>query len=348
MQFSETLLLWYERHGRHLPWRGTGNPYHVWLSEIILQQTRVAQGTAYYYRFLEHFPSITALANAPLEEVMKCWQGLGYYTRARNLHKAAKLLVAEYNGNLPADYEQLKRIPGLGPYAAGAVASFAYNLPAPAIDGNGYRVLARVFGLFAPPYKSAGQRSFRELCLKEMDKTRPGDFNQALIDFGALQCIAHGVQCTECPMTRFCYAYQYDKQEVLPLRAPSIVRRIRYFQYGILLDGEYTYLELRRAKDIWHSLYQFPLWETKAPMSSEQFVAYEPLQTLIGTDYTLKEKVLDIVQKLTHQELHISFFVLNCRLKKQIPTNYLRILRERIKEYPMPATLVRYQRLVED
>ena len=149
-------------------------------------------------------------------------------------------------------------------------------------------------------------------------------------------------------MTRFCYAYQYDKQEVLPLRAPSIVRRIRYFQYGILLDGEYTYLELRRAKDIWHSLYQFPLWETEAPMSSEQFVAYEPLQTLIGTDYTLKEEVLDIVQKLTHQELHISFFVLNCRLKKQITTNYVRILREQIKEYPMPATLVRYQRLVED
>ena len=342
MDFTTTLLGWYEAHARHLPWRGTGNPYHVWLSEVILQQTRVAQGTAYYFRFLEYFPTIRALADAPLDLVMKCWQGLGYYTRARNLHKAAKLVVAEYGGELPNNYEALRKLPGLGPYAAGAVASFAFNEAVPALDGNGYRVLARVLGIFEIPTKPAGQRLFRERCLELMDRQRPADFNQALIDFGALQCVPGTPHCAECPMKDFCYAYAHAKQHVLPLKETPNALRVRYFHYIVLLENNYTYIELRRTKDIWHSLYQFPLIETDAPLTWDELVKNTQFKTLFGKRITLREAVAEKVQKLTHQELHLRFFIVEGKLTATCRAQYERIERVAIHAHQVPISIAKF------
>lgn len=340
MHFAETLLLWYEAHARHLPWRGTGNPYHVWLSEVILQQTRVAQGTSYYFRFLELFPTIEALAAAPIDEVMKAWQGLGYYTRARNLHKAAQVLVAQYGGHLPADYEALRALPGLGPYAAGAVASFAFNLPVPAIDGNGYRVLARIFGRFDEISQGAGQRAFRELALTEMDRARPADFNQALIDFGATQCTPGMPDCTPCPMHSFCYAYAHEQQLVLPVKARKIELRKRYFHYLVVLHEASTYLELRRGRDIWHSLYQFPLIETTEPLDFTALQQIQPFQELLGgASYRLREAIPERTQKLTHQELHLRFFILESAAK--LPEPYQRVALAELATYQVPISIAR-------
>ena len=340
MRFAETLLLWYEAHARHLPWRGTGNPYHVWLSEVILQQTRVSQGTSYYFRFLEQFPTIEALAAAPIDEVMKCWQGLGYYTRARNLHKAAQVVVTQHGGQLPADYEALRTLPGLGPYAAGAVASFAFNLPVPAIDGNGYRVLARVFGRFEEIAQGAGQRAFRELALAEMDTSRPADFNQALIDFGATQCLPGVPDCAPCPMRASCYAYAHEQQGVLPVKARKIELRKRYFHYVILLHEGKTYLELRRGRDIWHSLYQFPLIETPEVLDFASLRQTRPFEALVGmTPYTLRKEFPERVQKLTHQELHLRFFVVDSPVWLTEPYQQVRLMA--LPSYQVPIAIAR-------
>ena len=340
MRFSATLLLWYEAHARQLPWRGTGNPYHVWLSEVILQQTRVAQGTSYYFRFLERFPTIEALAEAPLDEVMKCWQGLGYYTRARNLHKAARLLVEQYGGSLPANYEALRALPGLGPYAAGAVASFAFNLPVPAIDGNGYRVLSRVFGRFDDIATGAGQRAFRELAAAEMDAARPADFNQALIDFGATQCTPGIPDCTPCPMRSFCYAYMHEQQHALPVKGRKLELRKRYFHYLVLLHEGETYLELRRGRDIWHSLYQFPLIETDAPLDFAALEHTPEFETLLCEKaYRLIETTPERIQKLTHQELHLRFFLLETAAI--LPSPYERVSLSALSTYQVPICIAR-------
>lgn len=342
MDFTSTLLIWYGAHARQLPWRGTGNPYHVWLSEVILQQTRVAQGTAYYFRFLEHFPSIRALAEAPLDEVMKCWQGLGYYTRARNLHKAAQKVVAEYGGELPNRFEELKKLPGLGPYAAGAVASFAFNEAVPALDGNGYRVLARVFGIFEIPTTTKGAHLFRQHCFALMDKGRPADFNQALIDFGALQCVPGTPDCTVCPLTSSCYASKHHKQLELPLKATPIALRVRYFHYLILLDGDYTYIELRRAKDIWHSLYQFPLVESTKPLTGQELAAKSDFKELVAEGTKILTEVPETVQKLTHQELHLRFFILEGRPSDMSLSRFERIPRTSLPSYQVPICIAKF------
>ena len=341
MDFTLTLLAWYETHARQLPWRGTGNPYHVWLSEVILQQTRVSQGMTYYYRFLEKFPTIRALAKAPLDDVMKLWQGLGYYTRARNLHKAAQIVLEEYGGNLPNNYDALRKLPGLGPYAAGAVASFAFNEPVPALDGNGYRVLARVFGIFEIPTQPLGQRLFRQQCANLIDRLRPADFNQALIDFGALQCLPVRPRCSECPMTTFCYAYQHEQQQVLPLKNTKTELRVRYFHYLVLVDGNDTYLELRQTKDIWHSLYQFPLIETTLPLTTDKLRTEERFKTLV-TQTELLHEANEKVQKLTHQELHIRFFIFRGTILPSVRSEFVQIPRSEWKKYQMPIALVKF------
>lgn len=342
MLFTSLLLAWYESHARQLPWRGTGNPYHVWLSEVILQQTRVAQGIAYYYNFLEQFPTIHALATATLDQVLKCWQGLGYYTRARNLHKAAQLVVEKYGGELPSNYLELKSLPGLGAYSAGAVASFAFNIPVPAIDGNGYRVLARYFGKFEPTTTGAGQRVFRKLCEEQMTGAQPSDFNQALIDFGALVCIPGIPRCQECPLSYSCYAHKHQKQLELPLKTPPIKLRIRNFHYLVLLDGKYTYIEQRTNKDIWHSLYQFPLIEAEVCMEHAQLSRTQTFKQLITADCTLIEETPESVQKLTHQELHLRFFILKIIGGNTLPAPYLHVEQTSITDYQVPISIARF------
>ena len=343
MSFTQELLQWFKEHGRVLPWRDDPNPYHVWVSEVILQQTRVDQGTEYYHRFLANFPTVKALAAAPLDAVMKVWEGLGYYTRARNLHKAAQLIMEKYNGQLPNSYAALRAMPGLGDYAAGAVASFSFKEPVPAIDGNVYRVLARVFGIFESPGKAEGKKIFRSLCLELIDKSEPNRFNQALIDFGALQCTPGTPDCPVCPFLGECYAQHNGLQLKLPVKERALRIRLRHLNFLMLRYGEKTFIERREGKDIWHSLYQFPLIESDKELPFEELAQRTDFQELLGAEYKLICASPVKHQLLSHQELFIHFYI----IALEEPTYALRakyrcVPIEAMHSYQVPISIRNY------
>lgn len=343
LSFAEELIAWYMVHRRTLPWRETDNPYFIWVSEAILQQTRVVQGMDYYFRFIETFPTVASLAEAPLDAVMKVWQGLGYYTRARNLHKAAKIVMEKYGGELPNRYEELIKLPGLGPYAAGAVASFAFHEPVPAIDGNVYRILARVFGVFESPGKAEGKKVFRALCTELMDRTQPHIYNQALIDFGALQCIPTMPNCAECPFPSLCYAEANNLQLQLPTKERQTKMRTRYFHFFMIRFRNSTYLELREGKDIWNSLYQFPLVEVEKRIDVEELIHREEVEALLGDDYTLVQSSDEIRQLLSHQELFIRFHIVELHTARyELSSNYQRVPVEKVFSYQVPISIHNY------
>ncbi len=343
MLFSELLLEWFSVHGRQLPWRNCGNPYHIWVSEVILQQTRVSQGMDYFLRFVEQFPTVEDLAAAPLDAVMKSWQGLGYYTRARNLHKAAQLIVNDYGGELPNSYKELLKLPGLGPYAAGAVASFAFHEPVPAIDGNVYRVLARVFGVFDSPGTGAGKKAFYTLCSEVMDHENPHLFNQAIIDFGALQCTPGRPDCAPCPMRGLCYAEANGLQTSLPTKERELKVRPRFFHFIMARWRGDTFIELRQGKDIWHSLYQFPLIETKERVEPEDFTQSEEFQELVGIDCTVTHISEEKRQLLSHQELFIRFYIVELHtLPYALLQDYQRVPIDGVDGYQVPITIANY------
>ena len=309
--FYRLLYDWYESNHRVLPWRETTNPYYIWLSEIILQQTRVAQGLEYYDRFVRTFPTIEQLAAADEDEVMRLWQGLGYYSRARNLHKAAKLIVDQTNfksstlqilkssNEFPKSFAELRTLPGVGEYTAGAIASFAYNLPYPALDGNVYRVLARLFDCDTPFDTSAGKKYFHELAEQLLDREQPRLFNSAIMEFGALHCLPSSPDCLTCPVQSFCRAYAAGTAELLPVRKPRPTLRDRYLSYTIYITPEHrTLIHQRTAKDIWQHLYEFPLTEH----SNEADWLNSELATL--------HSPLSFTHVLSHQRLHARFYLL--------------------------------------
>lgn len=341
--FSRILLEWFATHARTLPWRNIDNPYHVLVSEIILQQTRVAQGMDYYHAFIERFPTVESLAEAPLDAVMKVWQGLGYYTRARNLHAAAKKIVSQHGGQLPASYDELLKLPGLGPYSAGAVASFAFHLPHPAIDGNVYRVLSRVFGVFDSPETSAAKKAFHNLCMEVMDTSQPHTFNQALLDFGATQCVPGMPNCGPCPFRGLCYAEANGVQTALPAKGRAMKMRQRFLHFFMIQHHGKTFIELRQQKDIWHSLYQFPLVETAARMEPEPLFASEAVRELLGHEYTLMHASEEKRQLLSHQELFVRFYIVRPKtLTFHLIENYQAVPIEQVDGYQMPVMMGNY------
>lgn len=256
--FSTTLLKWYDRNKRTLPWRDIGDPYLIWLSEIILQQTRVAQGMEYYLKFVKRFPTPRSLAQATEDEVLKLWQGLGYYSRARNLHAAAKSM----NGKFPTTYEGVRALKGVGDYTAAAICSMAYQMPYAVVDGNVYRVLSRVFGIETPIDSANGKKEFTALAQKLLDKKRPGDFNQALMDFGATLCTPQTPMCATCPFAKECVALKTGRIDALPVKAQKTKISTRYFHYIYIEQGNFTWLHKRGAGDVWQNLYELPLVET--------------------------------------------------------------------------------------
>lgn len=259
--FYLKLYSWYEQNHRILPWRETTDPYRIWISEIILQQTRVVQGMEYYHRITNRFPDVESLASAAEDEVLLYWQGLGYYSRARNMHKAAKTIAQL--AHFPATWDELRQLPGVGDYTAGAIASFAYNLPYPALDGNVYRVLARLFDSDVVFDTSAGKRHFHALADDLLDHTNPRLFNSAIMEFGALYCTPQSPDCEHCALSGFCLAHQHGTAELLPLRKPRPTLRDRYLNYTIYLTpDQHTLIHQRRDKDIWQHLYEFPLVES--------------------------------------------------------------------------------------
>ena len=260
------LVLWYKENHRSLPWRETKDPYLIWISEIILQQTRVDQGWEYYLRFTNSFPNIHSLAAADEEEVLKMWQGLGYYSRARNLHATAKRLVSDFNGAFPQDHAAILSLKGIGEYTAAAICSFAWNLPYSAVDGNVYRVLARLFAIDTPIDSGKGKKEFLELATLLLNKQTPGLHNQALMEFGALQCVPQKPDCDACPFAERCMAYTAGMATSFPIKQHKTKVRHRHFHYFHIQCGQQILLHRRKEKDIWQGLYELPLIETTKAM----------------------------------------------------------------------------------
>lgn len=263
MNFHNLLIKWYLQNKRDLPWRNTTNPYHIWLSEIMLQQTRVAQGMPYFLSFTTAFPTVFDLANANEEQVLKLWQGLGYYSRARNLHKTAQYIATELNGIFPDNYKDLLQLKGVGEYTAAAIASFSYNEAVPVVDGNVFRVLSRYFDIETDIAQAYAKKEFAALAFELMPKDNPAIFNQAIMEFGALQCVPKSPNCQICVFSESCAALQKKKVDQLPVKSKKLKVRNRYFNYLMLSDAEEkTLIQKRTAKGIWHNLYEFPLIET--------------------------------------------------------------------------------------
>ena len=327
------LSQWYEQHHRILPWRETEDPYRIWISEIILQQTRVAQGLEYYMRFVERFPDVRSLASASEDEVLRYWQGLGYYSRARNLHRAAQTIVQRQSTvfDTPVDisdqasiFQELISLPGIGEYTAGAIASFAFNLPYPALDGNVYRVLARLYDCEIAFDTSAGKKHFHQLANQLLDKDHPRLFNSAIMEFGALHCTPTSPDCAHCPIQECCLAYAHHTVELLPVRKPRTALRDRYLNYTIYCTPDMrTLIQQRTEKDIWQHLYEFPLQETEALLP----VAAEVAQ-------------VDLKHILSHQRIHARFHIRKVEQLPQIP-NTIAIPLSSLDDYALSRLTLR-------
>lgn len=302
--FRKILAEWYAANKRDLPWRHTRDPYLIWISEIILQQTQVAQGLDYYRRFVARFPDVRSLAAAPPDDVLKLWQGLGYYSRARNLHASAKVVVERFGGRFPSTHADVLALKGVGEYTAAAVCSFAFGQPYATVDGNVYRVLARYFGIDEPIDTTAGKKRFAALAQTLLDPAHPGLHNQALMEFGALQCTPAAPRCGECPLADGCAALAADAVDSLPRKQGKTRVRDRYFNYIFAeFDGK-TYLHRRSADDIWRGLYEFPLLETSDLCPIELLLASDALRESIGKQEFTLEKITPVRKHvLSHQRI---------------------------------------------
>ena len=310
MNFSKSLIHWYLQNKRDLPWRNNTNPYTIWLSEIMLQQTRVAQGLPYFLRFTEVFPTVFDLANADEEEVLKLWQGLGYYSRARNLHKTAKQIAFEFNGEFPKNYSGLLLLKGIGEYTAAAIASFSYNETVAVVDGNVFRVLSRYFDVETDIASSGAKNEFTQLAAALIPKGQANIFNQAIMEFGALQCVPKNPDCGICVFNDSCLALQKKKVNQLPIKSKKLKVTNRYFNFLVFSDeNENTIISKRTQKGIWHNLYEFPLIETISTEADETIIALIQNQAFIENEIEEIELYSETIRhKLSHQHLHIKFW----------------------------------------
>lgn len=335
--FSHIIIKWYQQNKRDLPWRNISDPYIIWLSEIILQQTRVVQGLPYFEKFVEHYPTIFDLARADEQEVLKLWQGLGYYSRARNLHFTAKFVCDVLNGQFPTSYKKLLKLKGVGDYTAAAIASFAFNESVPTVDGNVFRVLSRYFGVEIPIDTLLAKVEFKKLANKLIDKKQPGIFNQAIMEFGALQCIPSVPNCEKCPLMGSCYAHKHKKINLLPLKSKKIVVSNRIFHYLLMVDAQNEIiLQKRENNDIWKHLYEFPLMECETEPELEQITNF----TSLYSDNVLNINILNntpIKHKLTHQEILITFWRIEV---KNFKVNSVPIIN--LQQYPLPIIIHKF------
>jgi len=334
--FSEKILEWYTAHRRDLPWRNTKDPYKVWVSEIILQQTRVDQGLPYYKKFIKAFPNVKALANAKQQEVLRLWQGLGYYSRARNMHRCAGQVAYLHQGKFPRQAEALKKLSGIGDYTAAAISSICFGEPAAVVDGNVYRVLSRIFGITAPINSVAGKKEFREIADQLIPQKFPGDYNQAVMEFGALHCTPRNPGCDHCPFSRVCIAKTQSLQDVLPVKIAAAPKRERYFHYLLLEKSGKIWMKKRDAGDIWHGLYDFLLIESDKKLSEKT------LKIRMGQHFNLSgspKLIQAFTHILTHQKLHTSFYHLidSAEFKGTEKQTGKYFSRNEIKKLPKPV-----------
>ena len=348
---TNMLISWYLINKRDLPWRNTTEPYQIWLSEIILQQTRVEQGMPYYYNFIDQYPDVEALAKAPEDEVLKLWQGLGYYSRARNLHATAKKVSIEMEGKFPASYKGLKSLKGVGDYTASAIASICFGEASAVVDGNVYRVLSRLFGIETPINTGAGQREFKALAQELIDDKDPALFNQAIMEFGAIQCKPKNPYCLHCPFNDRCVALKENRIDKLPVKKGKVKVRNRYFNYLVfIIDGKFTVLQQRKGQGIWRGLFEFPLVESEKELDATDLLI-ESLkngikdQKIVGFLEELPEDVIhlynptSILHKLSHQNLFVKFWIVRTEKALKHPQC---IPIEKLQDYAVPRVIDRF------
>jgi len=308
--FSKKLLKWHKSNARSHPWKNTKDPYKIWISEIILQQTRVEAGTSYYLNFIKNFPTLNTLSKATLQEVLSVWKGLGYYSRARNLHTAAQFISNNLKGEFPQHYEDILSLKGVGPYTAAAIASFAFNQPYPVLDGNVKRVLARYHGYKENVLNSKSYKQLEKILWSYFDKTKPAAFNQAIMDFGATICKPKVIICHKCPLSKGCYAFQNNLTSVLPVRQKFAKRKDRHFHFFVISYKNKFLLEERKAKDIWQNLFQFILHESDSNQRLSDTELYRIASLELGQKLTSGFKLLKgpKMQLLTHQRIISRFY----------------------------------------
>ena len=307
MNFSDELVQWYLKNKRELPWRNTTDAYVIWLSEIILQQTRVEQGMPYFYRFVEKYPDVKAFAAADEGDILNLWQGLGYYSRGRNMLKTARQVVEEYGGTFPIRYEQLITLKGIGEYTASAISSFSANEAKAVVDGNVFRVLARYFGIGEPINSTKGKKIFQDIANDLLNKEHPGLHNQAMMEFGAMLCKPKNPDCERCPVRTGCYAFNNNAIAILPQKLKTVKIRERFFNYILVTDGDTILMNRRDEKDIWANMYDLPLIETSAPLAPSEVIALPQVKEFFGDNIRIKETFTIKKHVLTHQHLHVQF-----------------------------------------
>jgi A/G-specific adenine glycosylase len=342
--FAEKLIRWYQHQHRDLPWRHTRNPYYIWLSEVILQQTRIVQGLPYYERFVEAFPSVFDLASAPEQEVIRLWQGLGYYSRARNLHQTAQYITNQLDGKFPETYKGLLTLKGVGPYTAAAIASFAYDEAVAVVDGNVYRVLARVFGIETDIASGIGQKQFAQLANQLIPNQQPAIFNQAIMEFGAVHCTPTSPDCLLCPLQAECNANATGRVAQLPVKLKKTKVRERFFNYFVIVQDDKIAMRQRTERDVWQQLYDFYLIETPQLITSldnmpEAHLLYPILsQAVITTPFQTYTHIL------THQRIQAQFWLLHIppEVTVELPEQMAFFTHNEIENVPKPVLITSY------
>ncbi|MFT5821608.1 MAG: A/G-specific adenine glycosylase [Crocinitomix sp.] len=332
--FTTLIQAWFRQNHRILPWRGIFDPYKIWLSEVILQQTRVDQGTSYYLKFVKRFPTIKDLANAQEDEILNLWQGLGYYSRARNMHFSAKLVANEFKGVFPKTYKEVLSLKGVGEYTAAAITSIAYGLPHAVVDGNVYRVLSRYLAIDTPIDSAQGKKEFARAADEFLDHKQPGDHNQAVMELGALVCSPKAPKCHECPLSGSCASLQSGTQLNFPVKSKKIKVVNRYLHYVVFTNGKNTVLKKRTGKGIWEGLYDFPLIEKK----EGEELTKEDLNSFNFIDFTFDGTFKHI---LSHQRIFATFWQVQVNAIKLID-NQIETPINQVEDYPLPQLLIRY------
>lgn len=343
MDFAKEIIDWYQLNKRDLPWRNTTNPYIIWLSEIIMQQTRVEQGTPYFHRFAEKYPTVDQFAAACEDDILKLWQGLGYYSRGRNMHHTAQMVMEEHAGYFPKNYDALIKLKGIGEYTAAAISSFSSNEVHAVVDGNVFRLLSRYFGIDTAINSNKGKKIFTELANELIDKDRAGIYNQAAMEFGSLQCKPKNPVCQICPLLPGCYAYQTGKINELPLKIKANKVRERYFSYIIASKNNQLLIHKRGANDIWQSLYQLPLIETNTPVVAENLIRSADFTNAFGKHAKIRSVSKPIKHILSHQKLHATFIEIENYSEQFIEENgWLYVSLEELESLAQPKLIFQF------
>ncbi|MBK0384374.1 A/G-specific adenine glycosylase [Pedobacter sp. SD-b] len=343
MSFSERLIAWYRNNKRDLPWRNTNNAYLIWLSEIILQQTRVEQGLPYYLRFADAYPDVKSFANASEDQILKMWQGLGYYSRGRNMLKTAKVVQNEFNGVFPVAYADLITLTGIGEYTAAAISSFSSNEAKAVVDGNVYRVIARYFGVATPINSTSGKKEFQAIADNLLNRDNAGEHNQAMIEFGALQCKPKNPDCPVCPFQSSCYAYQHQKTNELPVKLKKLKIRERFFYFFIIHNKEEILIKRRDNNDIWAGLHDLPSIEFKERTGLEMVFSDPNFNQWFNDKSVIQKTSEEIKHVLTHQRLYARFVhIENFNLNAIEKNGWLKIKKDNLSDYGMPKLIFEY------